>query len=64
MRLDVYNVRGQLVRRHVDDDLAAGAHSYVWDGRMDGGGFAGSGHYLVLFEQAGKVQTRKILMLK
>ncbi len=46
VRLDIYNLRGQLVRRLVDQQHHNGHHTQEWDGRMDNDRIAPSGVYV------------------
>jgi hypothetical protein len=62
--LTVYNVSGQLVRTLINEQMPAGYHSVVWDGRTDNGMQVSSGIYFYKI-QAGKfTQTRKMVLLK
>src|SRR5258706_2775451 len=48
VRIDLFNVQGQLVRRLVDDPaMAAGAHEAIIDGRGPRGGTLPSGVYFI-----------------
>ncbi len=49
VRADIYDVRGRLVRRLVDERLPAGTRTVVWDGRDDGGRRAAPGVYWLAF---------------
>ncbi len=63
--LNVYNVRGQLIRTLVDDDyLERGNHSFVWNGTDNNGNHTGSGVYFYKLESEEQVQVRKMLLLK
>ncbi len=55
----LYNIRGQLVRTLLDEDLIAGTHVL----RVDGSRLA-SGVYIVAAQSGGKHQQQKILLLK
>jgi flagellar hook assembly protein FlgD len=46
VRLDVFDLRGRLVRTLVDGALTAGRHEVLWDGRSDAGQEQPSGVYL------------------
>jgi subtilisin-like proprotein convertase family protein len=46
VRLDLFDVRGRLVRRLLDAPLAAGRHEVAWDSRDDAGRPVASGTYL------------------
>lgn len=62
--LRVYDLRGQLVRTLLDGRIAAGAGSVVWDGRADGGRFAGSGVYLYRLEIGGEAVAGSMTLVK
>ncbi len=57
--LQVYNVRGELVKTLVDGVMAAGSHQSRWDARDHA-----SGVYFYRLETDGFSQTRKMIMLK
>jgi len=60
----IYNIKGQLVRTLVQENMKAGYHQVVWNGLDNKGNKAASGLYLYRL-QTGKVSsTRKMLMLK
>lgn len=63
-RLAVFDSRGRLVRRLVDEPLRAGAHSVAWDGRDRVGRQAATGLYLIHLEAAGSRDRMKILLLR
>jgi hypothetical protein len=59
VELKVYNLLGQLVQTLVNETKAAGAHHI----RFDASAFA-SGVYIYQIEAAGKVQTRRMILIK
>lgn len=61
VRVDVYNVRGALVRRLLDQALEPGRYPVAWDGRDDSGALVPSGVYIAVAEFAGS--RRRIRML-
>jgi hypothetical protein len=62
--ITVYDARGRLVRRLLDEDLPAGAYRLHWDGRSDSGESLASGIYL-LHLQAGRDRgTVKMLLTR
>jgi hypothetical protein len=64
VRLAVYDLQGRLVRRLVDGDLPAGAHTRAWNGRGDDGRRLAGGSYLVRLDADGAAaQTRKAVLL-
>jgi len=62
--INIYNIRGQLVRKLVDDIYAPGEHSVVWNGTDDAGRSVGSGVYLYQMKTDDLVQTRKMILIK
>ncbi len=64
VRIDIYNVRGQLVRTLVDERQSAGEHEVVWDGRNEHSAIVASGVYMCRMTIEGKQITRKMIMLK
>ncbi|MBK8165310.1 MAG: hypothetical protein IPK64_04985 [bacterium] len=62
--LEVFDVRGRLVRRLVDTELAPGRHEAVWDGRDDTGVAAPSGTYVARLRAGDGVSSRKMQLLK
>ncbi len=64
VELKVYNIRGQLVKTLVNDNLEAGKHEVIWNGKDTQNRSVGSGVYLYRLEAGGKSIVRKMLMLK
>jgi hypothetical protein len=61
--LEVYDLRGQLVRR-LPVDTSPGWHGAVWNGTDDAGSVRGSGQYVIRFRCGGTAKTWKMTMLK
>ncbi len=64
MTLNIYNIKGQLVRKLLTGDMPAGKHSIVWNGRDDFDKPVGSGVYFYRLKSNNKEQTRKMLIIK
>ncbi len=64
VRIQIFNISGQLVRTLVDEEQAAGSHRVVWDGHDDHGRLVGSGVYLSRLTAATFAQSRKMTLLK
>ena len=65
VQLAVYNVRGNLIRRLVNEYLTAGVRQIVWNGTDGRGAPVGSGTYLVrLTTDRPERAVRKIVLLK
>ncbi len=61
----VFDARGRLVRRLLDEDSPAVSGTVVWDGRDDGGRRLASGTYLVqVKDSAGTAATGRIALVK
>lgn len=65
VRVDVYNVAGQLVKTLLDETRAAGSHTDVrWDGTDAHGSRVASGVYLYRLVSNEFSDTRKMVLLK
>ena len=64
VKLGVYNLLGQEVRRLVDGEVGAGTHSVLWDGRDEDGKPVGSGIYFSRLKVGEIVRTRKAVLLR
>jgi hypothetical protein len=64
VRLDLFDVRGRLVRTLVDEARAAGAHVVRWDGRDGSGAPAAAGVYFLRLRAAGETATGRIALLR
>jgi hypothetical protein len=62
--ISIYDVKGALVRRLVDQLMSAGEHRAAWSGVDDAGRPASSGIYFVRMIAGSYTETRKIVMLK
>jgi subtilisin-like proprotein convertase family protein len=63
-RLGVYDLRGRLLARPLDEDLAAGTHSVLWHGRDQAGRTLPSGVYLARLQCGGRTAMKKMILLK
>jgi hypothetical protein len=64
VRLEIYNVAGQLVRTLFNGEVHGGANSVVWDGTDDRGRRQAAGPYLYRLVGPGGQMTRRMLLLK
>jgi flagellar hook assembly protein FlgD len=65
VRVDVYNVAGQLVKTLLNESRAAGSYTDVrWDGRDARSQTVASGVYFYKLVTDGFSQTRKMVLLK
>ena len=62
--LDIYNIRGQLVRNLLDTEMMAGEHTVVWNGTDSNGAKVGSGVYFYAFRAGEHIETRRMMLLK
>lgn len=63
-RLSIYGINGQLVRELVSENLPAGRHEIVWDGRDSKGTNAGSGVYIARVIAGDKSAVRKMTLMR
>ncbi|MFC1545725.1 FlgD immunoglobulin-like domain containing protein, partial [Gemmatimonadota bacterium] len=62
--LYIFNVRGQLVRTLVDEEMDGGYHKVAWDGRTEQGETVASGIYIYLIQAGREKQSRKLTIIK
>lgn len=64
VKLDVYNLRGQVISRLVQGSKSAGTHNYVWNGTDSRGQSLPSGSYLLVLEADEHRSVSKVTLLK
>ncbi len=64
MRLEIYNIKGQLVKTLVNGEMPAGMHSAVWDGRDSKDRAVASGVYFYRISSPQGTQTKRMLLMK
>ena len=64
VRLEIYDVIGQLVRSLADDSFRAGVHRLTWDGMDRQGRGVASGIYLLRMRSGEFVAMQKMLLLR
>jgi photosystem II stability/assembly factor-like uncharacterized protein len=64
VELSLYDLRGTKVRALLRDELSAGNHLVVWDGRTESGLAAPSGIYWVRLRGGGAEQRRSVVLLR
>ncbi len=64
MRLEIYNTLGVKVKTYFEENLQAGEHKIIWDGKDDKGRSLPSGVYCYRFTTDKSAQTRKMLLLR
>jgi hypothetical protein len=62
--LKIYDIKGELIRTLVDEEVSPGEHVVPWDGMNARGVGASSGIYLVRLETEWGVFSRKIILAK
>jgi hypothetical protein len=62
--LNIYNLRGRKIKTLFSENLSAGTHAFIWNGKNDNGISVGSGIYFVKLEACNKIQIRKLMLLK
>jgi hypothetical protein len=62
--LQIFNLKGQLVKTLVQGDLTAGDHQITWDGRDSSGMDVSSGIYFYRLKSSGKSLERKMVLSK
>jgi hypothetical protein len=64
VRLDIYNLKGQLVKTLLNKDMEAGLHSVVWNGKDMNNVAVASGVYFYRISSPSNTETRKMLLMK
>ena len=64
VKLNIYNVNGQLIKTLVDDNRNAGYYAVSWDGTDNHNKQIGSGIYLYKLTINDQTETKKMTMLK
>jgi flagellar hook assembly protein FlgD len=61
--IKVYNLLGQEVTTLLSQNMKAGYHQILWDGRLSDGHNISSGIYFYRFKAGDFVQTKKMLVV-
>ncbi len=64
VELTIYNLKGQKVKQLIKDQLPAGQHEIIWNGKDDNGKQAASGIYFYKMKSGDYQNSRKMLLLK
>jgi flagellar hook assembly protein FlgD len=64
VNLRVYNVRGSVIRHLLRVNLSAGSYYHSWDGIDDQGQRVSSGLYLVVLEEGGTRDIKKLVVIR
>ncbi|RLC58266.1 MAG: hypothetical protein DRH89_01535 [Candidatus Cloacimonadota bacterium] len=62
--LNIYNIKGQQVKQLISEQLPAGQHSVIWNGKDDNGKFVSTGIYFYKLKTENFEKTRKMILLK
>ncbi len=62
--LEVYNLKGQVVKTLINSEVEAGEHSITWHGDTDSGANAATGVYFIKLQTNEYQQTKKVMMIK
>jgi hypothetical protein len=63
-KIEVFNVRGQLVKTLIDGNQAPGAYTVIWNGSTDDGNHAASGVYFIRLQSGSQVVYHKTMLMK
>ena len=64
VKLNIYNVRGQLVNTLVDGFMESGNHSITWNGVDNNNRSVASGVYFYKLDADGKTETKRMVLMK
>ena len=64
VKLQIFNINGQLVRTLIDNDMAAGTHRRLWRGTNQEGRAVSSGTYFYRLQVGGMAKTGRLYMIK
>ncbi|MGB4309611.1 MAG: FlgD immunoglobulin-like domain containing protein, partial [Candidatus Cloacimonadaceae bacterium] len=64
VKLDVYNIKGQLVNTLVNEPKARGKHQVVWNGKDHSGKGVASGIYFVHLSSNSRSSVHKMVLMK
>ncbi len=62
--LEIFNIKGQKIRTLLNENMSAGIHSLIWQGKDDTGKQAASGVYFYKMKAGNMVQTKKMILMK
>jgi hypothetical protein len=62
--LNIYNVKGQLVKTLVSGATTAGDHNVTWNGTNNNNDGVGSGIYFYSLKSGSKTETKKMMLIK
>ncbi len=62
--LKIFNIKGQLIKTLIDEELSASTYNVVWNGKNDSGNHVSSGIYLYKLQADTQLSVRKCILLK
>nr|MBP8705576.1 T9SS type A sorting domain-containing protein [Candidatus Cloacimonas sp.] len=62
--LTIYNLKGQQIKRLVNEELPSGMHNVVWNGKDEKGRNVASGVYFYRLQSGNYQATQKMLLMK
>ena len=62
--LDVFNLKGQLIKRLNNNQMTTGKHNVIWDGKDNKSKICSSGVYYYRIESNGITETKKMILMK
>ncbi len=63
--IEIFNTKGQKIKTLINEDITAGDHTIVWNGKDDNGNSVSSGVYLYKMRSDGRyTSTKKMILLK
>ncbi|MEA2095611.1 MAG: FlgD immunoglobulin-like domain containing protein [Candidatus Cloacimonadota bacterium] len=64
VNLEVFNIKGQKVKQLVNEQLSAGEHQVIWNGKDDNGKTVTSGIYFYKMKSGSYTSTKKMILMK
>lgn len=64
VRLEIFDIKGKLIRKLIDNEMNAGSHELFWDGRDVKGNHVHSGVYFYTLRSGRDYITKKMTMLR
>ncbi|HOD53139.1 MAG TPA: Ig-like domain-containing protein, partial [Candidatus Cloacimonadota bacterium] len=64
VKINIYNIKGQLVKQLLNDSYKAGHHTVTWNGKDDRGKSVSSGVYFYHMQSSDYSAVRKMMMIK
>jgi len=62
--LEIFNLKGQIVKQLVSEQLPAGQHTIIWNGKDNSNKAVSSGIYIYKMKSGNYTSTKKMLLLK